>query len=142
MAKHCVHVAKSGMIFLACMSSAAWTTIIWPSSDGGMGLPFPFAGGSSAKSMYSLASTLAMSFLKRAGSPVPTVTSGAGGRELLPPSSLSSLLRSESICPTGSSLSLPSSLSKLWTPASSRSAAHGGSFPAKQREISVSNSTR
>ena len=102
----------------------------WPSSDCGIGLPLPFTGGSSEKSMYSLASTLAIRFLGRAGTPIPMVTSGAEGcEEVLLSSLFSSLLMRESICEAGSlgcPLSSPSLL-KLWTPASRSAVAGGGS---------------
>ena len=37
--KHWIHVARSGMIFLTCISSATWTMVIWPSRDCGIVRP-------------------------------------------------------------------------------------------------------
>ena len=59
--------------------SAACTTMTCPSRPCGSGLLFPFAGGSSAKSTYSLAT----SFLGNVGRPTPTVISGMLGCRLL-----------------------------------------------------------
>ena len=78
--KHCTHVAKCGIIFLVCSRSAACTTIICPSRDWGMGLPFPLAGESSAKSMYSFARIFATSFFGIAANPDPIATNGEGGQ--------------------------------------------------------------
>ena len=73
-AKHCIQVARSGMIFLDCMRSAAWTTKTCPSRAWGTALAFPLAGGSSAKSTYSPASIFSTSLFGSAARPAPAGT--------------------------------------------------------------------
>ena len=73
-AKHWVHVARSGIIFLVPETSSARTTMMCPSSWLDRGRVRPFAGGSSEKSMYCPARICSTSFRGTAGNPAPTDT--------------------------------------------------------------------
>ena len=68
-AKHCAHVVKSGIAFLELSSSCRCTRRTRPSRSDGKDLGLLFAGGSSAKSMYSLAQILWSNFVGSAGRP-------------------------------------------------------------------------
>ena len=70
--KHCTQVAKSGMRRFCCSKSWALTRRT-PPSGGCMGLTFPFAGGSSARSMNSPARIRSASFFETGGRPWPTM---------------------------------------------------------------------
>ena len=73
--QHWSHVARHGIVRRIGAKAAACRTMICPSVVCGGGRSFPLAGGSSAKSMYSLPLILSTSFLRSSGRPGPM---GAG----------------------------------------------------------------
>ena len=76
--KHCSHVARSGISFLAPDRSSARMTTMWPSSALGKGRARPLAGGSSEKSTYYPERIRSTIFFGREGRPAPTDTSLGG----------------------------------------------------------------